>query len=160
MCGIPGDQIKALQSDPAFAAAEHIQGTHYPCARDQPPAFWEIVPKQTYWANEDFSTIGGDWDGGSCWGRSLNQNFVKLNATATISWSTIWSVYDSWRYFGNGLMYAMVSYQDIAGIWVAFFSRWQRYRCRQGHGARPARPVPPGVRGDASQRHGVVRNSA
>ena len=31
------------------------------CARDQPPAFWEIVPKQTYWANEDFSTIGGDW---------------------------------------------------------------------------------------------------
>jgi galactosylceramidase len=94
--GIPGDQIKALQSDPAFAAAEHIQGTHYPCARDQPPQFWEITPKQTYWANEDFSTIGGDWAGGSCWGRSLNQNFVKLNATATISWSTIWSVCE-WR---------------------------------------------------------------
>lgn len=90
--GIPADQIKALQTDPSFAAAEHIQGTHYPCARDQKPEFWEITPKQTYWANEDFSTIGGDWDGGSCWGRSLNQNFVKLNATATISWSTIWSV--------------------------------------------------------------------
>ena len=23
---------------------------------------------------------------------------------------------------------------DIAGIWVAFFSRWQRYRCQQGWG--------------------------
>ena len=71
--GIPGDQIKALQSDPAFAAAEHIQGTHYPCARDQPPAFWEIVPKQTYWANEDFSTIGGDWDGGCVEGRQYGR---------------------------------------------------------------------------------------
>ena len=26
-----------------------------------------------------------------------------------------------------------VSCQDIAAVWVAFFSRWQRYRCRQGH---------------------------
>ena len=103
---IPGDQLKALEADPAFAAAEHIQGTHYPCSRDQPAPFWEVVPQQTYWANEDFSTLGGDWAGGSCWGRSLSQNFVKLNATSTISWSTIWAVTDSWRYFGNGLMYA------------------------------------------------------
>ena len=43
--GIPSDQIKALESNPAFAAAEHIQGTHYPCARDQPADFWEITPK-------------------------------------------------------------------------------------------------------------------
>ena len=26
-----------------------------------------------------------------------------------------------------------VSCQDIAAVWVAFFSRWQRYRCRQGY---------------------------
>ena len=31
---------------------------------------------------------------------------MYLNATSTIAWSTIWSVYDSWPYFGNGLMYA------------------------------------------------------
>ena len=121
--GIPSAQINFLATDPAFAAAEHIQGTHYPCSRDQPAKFWEIVPKQTYWANEDFSTIGGDWDGGSCWGRSLSQNFVKLNATATISWSTIWSVYDSWRYFGNGLMYAMEpwsgNYTVPPAIWTS-----------------------------------------
>eukprot|EP01048_Picozoa_sp_COSAG05_P005603 COSAG05_NODE_337_length_11164_cov_11.970357_4_plen_963_part_00 len=121
--GIPSAQINFLATDPAFAAAEHIQGTHYPCSRDQPAKFWEIVPKQTYWANEDFSTIGGDWDGGSCWGRSLSQNFVKLNATATISWSTIWSVYDSWRYYGNGLMYAMEpwsgNYTVPPAIWTS-----------------------------------------
>ena len=32
---------------------------------------------------------------------------------------------------------AVVSFHesaDIAGIWVAFFSRWQRYRCQQGWG--------------------------
>ena len=28
-----------------------------------------------------------------------------------------------------------VSHHDIAAIWVAFFSRWQRYRGCQGHGA-------------------------
>ena len=28
---------------------------------------------------------------------------------------------------------ANVSCHDIAGIWVAFVSRWQRYRCRQGN---------------------------
>ena len=27
-----------------------------------------------------------------------------------------------------------VSRHDIAAIWVAFFSRWQRYRCSQGYG--------------------------
>jgi len=98
--------IKALETDPDFSKDEPIQGTHYPCTRDQSAAFWNLKPAKTYWANEDFSTIGGDWAGASCWGRSLTQNFVKLNATSTISWSTIWSVYDSWRYFGNGLMYA------------------------------------------------------
>eukprot|EP00656_Telonema_subtile_P023201 TRINITY_DN2455_c0_g4_i1.p1 TRINITY_DN2455_c0_g4~~TRINITY_DN2455_c0_g4_i1.p1 ORF type:complete len:1051 (-),score=162.84 TRINITY_DN2455_c0_g4_i1:218-3370(-) len=119
--GIPADQIKALSTDPVFAAAEHIQGTHYPCARAQPAGFWEIQPTQTYWSDEDFSTIGGDWAGAGCWGRSLLQNWVKLNATATISWSTIWSVYDSWRYFGNGLMYA---YQPWSGNYTVPPAVW------------------------------------
>ena len=30
----------------------------------------------------------------------------------------------------------VVSCHDIVGIWVAFFSTCQRYRCRQGHKAR------------------------
>ena len=98
--------IALLHSNKTFAEAEHIQGGHYTCAHDAPEDFWTVKPEQSFWVNEDFSTLGGDWAAGGCWGRSLLQNFVKLNATSTISWSTIWAVTDSWRYFGNGLMYA------------------------------------------------------
>ena len=31
----------------------------------------------------------------------------------------------------NASSLAEVSRHDVAGIWVAFFSRWQRYRCEQ-----------------------------
>ena len=100
------DHLKALATNRTFAEAETIQGGHY-THTGPPPAFWnEPLTKQTYWVNEDFSTLGGDWAAGGCWGRSLLQNFVNFNATSTISWATIWSVVDSWRYFGNGLMYA------------------------------------------------------
>ena len=99
--------ISALATNKTFAEAERFQGGHYTCALPPPATFWEIEPAQTFWVNEDFSTLGGDWSGGGCWGRSLLQNYVKLNATATIAWSTIWSVVDSWRYWGNGLMYAV-----------------------------------------------------
>ena len=44
-----------------------------------------------YWSSEDYSTVG-NWDGAACWGRLLNQNFVRMNMTSTISWSLIWSV--------------------------------------------------------------------
>lgn len=50
----------------------------------------------------------GNWDGAACWGRLLNQNYVRMNMTSTTSWSLIWSVYQNgFPYFGNGLMYAM-----------------------------------------------------
>ena len=113
--GIPASQIAAMAADEAFSAAEPILGAHYPCAWEPqvlPASFWELTPPKTYWANEDMSTIGGDWAGGGCWGRSLNQNLVKLNATSTITWATLWGVYDSWRYFGNGLMYAFQPWSD------------------------------------------------
>jgi hypothetical protein len=103
---VPPQEIAALQKDAAFSAIVPIVGSHYPCDRDPPTALWDLRPAKTFWANEDFSTLGGDWNGGSCWGRSLLQNYVKLNATSTVSWSTIWSVPEPYRYFGNGLMYA------------------------------------------------------
>jgi len=42
-------------------------------------------------SSEDNSGISGNWKGGGAWGRSLLQNFVKVNSTSTISWSTIWA---------------------------------------------------------------------
>lgn len=56
----------------------------------------------------------GDWAGAACWGRLLNQNFIRMNQTSTISWSAIWSVYNpGFPYFGNGLMYAMTPWSGF-----------------------------------------------
>jgi len=47
---------------------------------------------------------------------------VLLNATSTISWSTIWSVYSTEIYYGNGLMYAFQPrtghYEVNAAVWT------------------------------------------
>jgi len=64
-----------------------------------------------------------NWAGTDCWGFTLNRNFVRMNMTATIAWSLIWSVYDDWPYFGNGLMYAMwpwSNHYEVNGpIWTS-----------------------------------------
>jgi hypothetical protein len=78
-------------------------GEHYPCQRACPGA---ADVGLAFWASEDYSTVA-DWAGAGCWGRSLSQNWVRLNSTSTVSWSTVWSVYSNDIYFGNGLMYAM-----------------------------------------------------
>ena len=100
------EQIAALARDTELSAAVPVLGAHYPCAHDQPEAVWDLRPAKHYWASEDFSTQGGDWNGAGCWGRSMLQNFVKGNATSTIAWSTLWAVYDSWSFFGSGFIYA------------------------------------------------------
>lgn len=168
------DHLKALASNRSLAQATHIQGGHYVCARDPPPALWEIEPAQTFWVNEDFSTLGGDWTAGGCWGRSLNQNFVKLNATSTVSWSTIWAVTDSWRYFGNGLMYA---YEPWSGnytvpppIWTSahvtqFATPGWRYLAGQGNGLLPGggswtTMIPPAGRARHSGMRSPILDSA
>lgn len=90
----------AAMANSSFAEAVYALGEHYPCKRDC-PATAEVGMK--FWASEDYSTVG-DWAGAGCWGRSLNQNFIILNSTSTIAWSTIWSVYPQDIYYGNGLM--------------------------------------------------------
>ena len=52
-----------------------------------------------------------------------SQNWVILNSTSTISWSTIWSVYPEDSYYGNGLMYAYTPwsghYEVNDAIWTS-----------------------------------------
>ena len=93
---------KAMASDAEFAAAVDGFGVHYPCNRPAPTT--ESVWGKKFWSSEDYSTVG-NWAGAACWGRLLNQNYVRMNQTSTIAWSLIWSVYKAgFPYFGNGLM--------------------------------------------------------
>eukprot|EP00946_MAST-07B_sp_MAST-7B-sp1_P001804 g1804.t1 len=95
-------------------------GLHYPCNAPHPEVQLQYGLK--YWSSEDYSTVA-DWSGAGCWGRLLNQNVVRMNMTSTIAWSLIWSVYDDWPYFGNGLMYAnrpwSGHYEVNQAIWTA-----------------------------------------
>jgi len=46
-----------------------------------------------FWAGEDTPTAFGNWTGASCWGRKLNQHYLKMNATSTVAWAVVWSTY-------------------------------------------------------------------
>ena len=116
-------------------------GLHYPCNQPHP----EIQSKYglKYWSSEDYSTEA-NWDGAGCWGRLLNQNMVRMNMTSTISWSLIWSVYNNFPYFGNGLMYAFEPwsghYEVNAAIWTGaqttqFITPGWRYVGGEGRGS-------------------------
>lgn len=118
--GLPAAYLQDVShGDAALGNAVAAIGEHYPCDRPDKTIFQSTPWK--FWSSEDYSTVG-DWAGAACWGRSLNQNFVRMNQTSTIAWSLIWSVYgNGFPYFGNGLMYAMTPWSgyyeagDIGG---------------------------------------------
>lgn len=101
---VPSDQVAAMAADPALSAATPILGVHYPCERTVPSGVWDLPGlEKTVWASEEDSGISDNWRGAGCWGRSLLQNYVKINATSTISWATLWAAYDPWMYLGAGV---------------------------------------------------------
>jgi len=115
----------AAQANATFAAAVYAYGAHYPGSQSCPAA---AEAGLKFWSSEDYS-MGASWHTAGCWARSLNQNFVLLNATATIAWSTIWSVYANDDYRGNGLMLAMTpwsgNYSVQAPIWTT--AHWTQF---------------------------------
>ena len=116
----------AAKANASFAKAVYAYGEHYPCTRSC-PATADVGMK--FWASEDYSTVA-DWAGAGCWGRSLSQNWVLLNSTSTIAWSTIWSVYPKDIYFGNGLMYAMTPWSgNYVVVRVAYEDGGKRRFC-------------------------------
>lgn len=115
----PADYLKDMDTDPALRSAVAGVGLHYPCNRPDPAVVDSYGLK--FWASEDYSTVG-DWAGAGCWGRLLNQNFVRMNMTATISWGLLWSVYNvGFPYYGNGLMYA---YEPWSGYYTVNTPIW------------------------------------
>jgi hypothetical protein len=96
-------EFTLAQNNATFAAAVYGAGLHYPCDKPHPEVAevnWAL------WASEDYSRDPAWSDGGTYWGKALNQNYVLMNATATISWSLIWSAYTNLVCNGAGLMRA------------------------------------------------------
>eukprot|EP00912_Choanoflagellata_sp_UC4_P000018 UC4_evm1s13 len=87
------DILKDCASDKEFDDAVAGIGLHYPC-QNKPEGAQAFLQGKKFWSSEDYSTVG-NWAGAACWGRILNQNFIRMNMTSTISWSLIWSVYGS-----------------------------------------------------------------
>ena len=103
------DFVSDVDNDPELHAAllGGGIGLHYPCKGYAGDAQKLEARGLKFFSSEDYSTQA-NWAGASCWGRSLNQNYVSMGMTSTIAWSLIWSVYPDFTpdYFGNGLMYA------------------------------------------------------
>jgi len=104
--GVDERFIKRFETNETFRGLVDAVGMHYPC--ESTPALAKALSKRKqtrFWASEEVSTVA-DWGGAGCWGRMINQNFVRMNATSSIAWSLIWSAYPNLECFGNGLLYA------------------------------------------------------
>jgi galactosylceramidase len=113
-------EFQLAQTNVTFAAAVYGAGLHYPCNKPHPETAevgWAL------WASEDYSRDPSWSSGATYWGKALSQNYVLMNATATISWSLIWSAYDNLVCPGAGLMRAHMPwsgwYEASAPIWLS-----------------------------------------
>ncbi len=113
-------EFALAKTNSTFATSVYGAGLHYPCDAPHPETAevsWAL------WASEDYSRDPAWVDGGTYWGKALSQNYVLMNATATISWSLIWSAYTNLVCNGAGLMRAHTPwsgwYEASAPIWLS-----------------------------------------
>lgn len=108
--------VDAVASNPALRAATHAIGYHYPNSVTPDDAHALGIP---IWASEDDSTVEPplsapntphprQHDGGGCFARTINQNFVEGNMTATIVWNAIMARYPQLRWDFTGTLHVGV----------------------------------------------------
>ena len=110
--------IAAMASNPALAEAVHAVGYHYPNSNPQAPANATLFLRTLrLWASEDDSTVDPPANapntprprkqpGGGCLIRTLNQNWIEGNMTATIVWNLVMARYPQLRWDFTGLIAA------------------------------------------------------
>jgi Glycosyl hydrolase family 59/Ricin-type beta-trefoil lectin domain len=116
----PWDLVDALAANETQLNAVDGIGLHYPC--NEPMVGVQALGLK-FWSSEDYSSSAGAWaSGGDVWGRLLVQNFLRMNATATIAWSTIWSVYGNLVCQQDGLMRAMEPWSGYYSVDTAIWT--------------------------------------
>ena len=105
--GAKADATKLIQTmltRPEVAAAVHAVGYHYPDSDPAVPADDQTKLGLPLWASEDYSTVDPPASapatrrprkqpGGACLVRTINQNWVQGNITATIVWNLVMARY-------------------------------------------------------------------
>lgn len=92
--------VRKALTNKTFNASIVAGSAHYPCNQTTNSEA-TVSAGLKWWAGED-NTGGlgqdyndlqrtGNWTGASCWGRKLNQHFIKMQATSTVAWSLVWS---------------------------------------------------------------------
>jgi hypothetical protein len=138
--------LDAIANNATFSAAFDIAGQH---STPAPVPLLEAT-NHRYWESESgFNPISltTDWRGAQQWAQILNRNYICCNITATITWSTIWSVLPGLPYDGRGIMMANTpwsgNYKDSAPLWIsAHFGQfleigWKLLLTNRGSGILP-----------------------
>jgi len=114
--GVDQGFLDLFTANATFRNMVDAVGTHYPCKGDDKLMTALKLRKQTrFWSSEELSTVA-DWGGAGCWGRMINQNYIRMNATSSIAWSLVWSAYPNLECFGNGLLYAFEPWSGHFGV--------------------------------------------
>jgi hypothetical protein len=101
--------VNKLPTNATLDAAVAAVSAHYPCNASARSAT-AMRARKKFWAGEDTPDNsegpGGNWSGAGCWGRKLNQHWIKMNSTSSVAWSALWAAYPgiSLNFLGNGFI--------------------------------------------------------
>jgi galactosylceramidase len=105
-------------------------GAHYPGVHGGPPSQAEAKLlaglSKPLWASEDGASTPFI---SATWARTVNENFVSLNISATIAWNLITSYDDALPYQGRGIMGVAntpwcAAFDPYAAVWVSAHTTW------------------------------------